>query len=123
VGFAQVLISIPSLTDPALAPAGKHTLHAYLPATEPWEQWEGTPLVHTWCSEVCGYGNNTCHNLSLASHADSVRQFAGLERGTPEYEQRKEQRSALLYRAVEKIIPDIRERIEISMVRRPTVTS
>ena len=49
--------------------------------------------------------------------------FAGLERGTPEYEERKEQRSALLYRAVEKIIPDIRERIEISMVRRGTVTS
>ena len=38
---AQVLISIPSLTDPALAPPGKHTLHAYLPATEPWDKWAG----------------------------------------------------------------------------------
>ena len=36
-----VLISIPSVVDPSLAPAGKHTLHAYLPATEPYELWEG----------------------------------------------------------------------------------
>jgi hypothetical protein len=44
-GFAQnvVLISIPSVMDPKLAPAGKHTLHAYLPATEPYSIWEGGP--------------------------------------------------------------------------------
>lgn len=36
-----VLISIPSIMDPSLAPAGKHTLHAYLPATEPYHLWEG----------------------------------------------------------------------------------
>lgn len=29
------LISIASVADPSLAPAGKHTLHAYYPATEP----------------------------------------------------------------------------------------
>ena len=29
------------MIDPSLAPAGKHTLHAYLPATEPYELWEG----------------------------------------------------------------------------------
>jgi hypothetical protein len=27
--------------DPSLAPAGKHTLHAYTPATEPYALWEG----------------------------------------------------------------------------------
>lgn len=37
-----VLVSIPSIIDPDLAPAGKHTLHAYLPATEPYSIWEGT---------------------------------------------------------------------------------
>ena len=79
---AQVLISIPSLTDPALAPAGKHTLHAYLPATESFAPW------------------------------------SGVERGTPEYEKLKDERSALLFRAVEKIIPDIRQRAEITMVSR-----
>jgi hypothetical protein len=31
----------PAVIDPSLAPAGKHCLHAYLPATEPWELWNG----------------------------------------------------------------------------------
>lgn len=41
-----VLISIPSVMDPKLAPAGKHTLHAYLPATEPYGIWEGVPAIY-----------------------------------------------------------------------------
>ena len=27
--------------DKSMAPAGQHTLHAYLPATEPFERWQG----------------------------------------------------------------------------------
>jgi phytoene dehydrogenase-like protein len=34
-----VLCSMPSLIDPSLAPAGKHVLHAYVPATEPYSDW------------------------------------------------------------------------------------
>ena len=40
----MVLVSIPSVMDPGLAPPGKHTLHAYLPATEPFALWEGAAL-------------------------------------------------------------------------------
>ena len=36
-----VLISIPSMLSPDLAPPGKHLLHAYTPGTEPFERWEG----------------------------------------------------------------------------------
>ncbi|KAL2339336.1 hypothetical protein Fmac_013782 [Flemingia macrophylla] len=36
-----VLISIPSVLSPNLAPPGKHLLHAYMPGTEPFELWEG----------------------------------------------------------------------------------
>jgi phytoene dehydrogenase-like protein len=36
-----VLISIPSVLDPSLAPEGKHVLHAYTPGTEPYHLWEG----------------------------------------------------------------------------------
>lgn len=54
-----VLISIPSVMDPSMAPKGKHCLHAYLPATEPYSIWEGLDRkrwvvaawlvhVHTW---------------------------------------------------------------------------
>ncbi|CBI29695.3 unnamed protein product, partial [Vitis vinifera] len=36
-----VLISVPSVLSPNLAPPGKHVLHAYTPGTEPFELWEG----------------------------------------------------------------------------------
>ncbi|GAB4847871.1 hypothetical protein Ancab_026931 [Ancistrocladus abbreviatus] len=36
-----VLISVPSVLSPDLAPSGKHVLHAYLPGTEPFGLWEG----------------------------------------------------------------------------------
>ncbi|CAE8724498.1 unnamed protein product, partial [Polarella glacialis] len=34
-----VIISIPSVVNPSLAPEGRHCLHAYLAATEPYELW------------------------------------------------------------------------------------
>ena len=36
-----VFIAVPSVLDPDAAPGGHHVLHAYLPATEPYERWEG----------------------------------------------------------------------------------
>ncbi|KAK9069633.1 hypothetical protein SSX86_011537 [Deinandra increscens subsp. villosa] len=36
-----VLISVPSVLSPDLAPPGKHILHAYTPGTEPFQLWEG----------------------------------------------------------------------------------
>lgn len=33
------VISIPSVLDPGMAPPGHHVLHAYTPASEPWEPW------------------------------------------------------------------------------------
>ncbi len=34
------VFSIPSVIDPSMAPKGKHVLHGYTPANEPWEIWE-----------------------------------------------------------------------------------
>ncbi|PNW72273.1 hypothetical protein CHLRE_16g674950v5 [Chlamydomonas reinhardtii] len=78
-----VLISIPSVKDPSMAPAGKHCLHAYLPATEPYEIWKG------------------------------------LDRRSLEYAKLKEERSQVLWAGVEKVIPDIRKRAELSSVGTP----
>ncbi|KAL9676699.1 hypothetical protein QQ045_004916 [Rhodiola kirilowii] len=36
-----VLISVPSVLSPHVAPRGKHILHAYTPGTEPYELWAG----------------------------------------------------------------------------------
>jgi len=34
-----VVLSMPSLLDPSMAPAGHQVLHGYTPANEPWELW------------------------------------------------------------------------------------
>ena len=36
-----VLMSLPSVADPSLAPPGHMVLHAYTPATERFDRWEG----------------------------------------------------------------------------------
>ena len=36
-----VLVSIPSLLDPSLAPPGKHVIHVYTPGNEPYAVWQG----------------------------------------------------------------------------------
>ncbi|MFO0040195.1 MAG: phytoene desaturase family protein [Synechococcaceae cyanobacterium] len=36
-----LVFSMPSVLDPALAPEGHQVLHAYSPANEPWELWQG----------------------------------------------------------------------------------
>jgi phytoene dehydrogenase-like protein len=78
-----VAISIPSLLDPTLAPSGKHTLHVYTPATEPYSLWEG------------------------------------LDRRSEAYSSQKEARAEVMWKALERIIPDIRSRCEITLVGTP----
>ena len=34
-----VVLSVPSVLDRAMAPPGRHVLHAYTPASEPWDLW------------------------------------------------------------------------------------
>ena len=76
--------SPPVASVPSLAPApGKHVLHAYYAANEPWEPW------------------------------------ANVKRGSEEYRQLKEERGARLWEAVEQIIPDIKQRVEVEMVGSP----
>jgi len=78
-----VLISIPSLLDPALAPPGKHTIHVYTPGNEPYDLWQG------------------------------------LDRRSEAYAQQKEKRAEVMWRALERIIPDIRSRCQISLIGTP----
>lgn len=78
-----ILISIPSLLDPSLAPPGKQTIHVYTPANEPYRIWEG------------------------------------IDRRSEAYEQLKEERASVMWRALERIIPDIRSRCEVTLVGTP----
>ncbi|MEM8603977.1 MAG: NAD(P)/FAD-dependent oxidoreductase [Cyanobacteria bacterium P01_H01_bin.121] len=78
-----VVCSIPSLLDASLAPAGKHAIHAYTPATEPYELWQG------------------------------------LKRGSNAYQEQKATRAEALWQALERVIPDIRDRCEVTLVGTP----
>lgn len=78
-----VLVSCPSMLDTDLAPKGYHCLHAYTPATEPWEEW------------------------------------AHLDENSEEYKKKKEEAKDFLFKAVEKQIPDLRDRVVMEMVGTP----
>ncbi|MGK7953694.1 MAG: phytoene desaturase family protein [Crocosphaera sp.] len=78
-----VLVSIPSLLDPSLAPPRKQTIHVYTPGNEPYELW------------------------------------SQLKRNSDAYQQQKEARSQVMWDALERIIPDMRERISLSLVGTP----
>ena len=78
-----VLISIPSVLDPGLAPAGKHTIHVYTPGNEPHKLW------------------------------------ADLDRRSPDYAQLKQQRAEVMWQALERVIPDVRSRCEVTLIGTP----
>ncbi|AUT01100.1 carotene isomerase [Nostoc sp. CENA543] len=78
-----ILVSIPSILDPSLAPPEKHVIHVYTPGNEPYAIWQG------------------------------------MDRRSQEYEQKKRSRAEVMWQALERIIPDIRSRCEISLVGTP----
>lgn len=78
-----VAVSIPSVLDPGLAPVGKHCIHAYTPATEPYDLW------------------------------------AGISRTSDHYQQLKVERSQVLWQGLERIIPDLRDRCDVTLVGTP----
>ena len=82
-----VVVSIPSVLDPSLAPEGKHVIHVYTPGNEPYEIWQG------------------------------------LKRNTPEYLELKQARSRVMYEGLERVIPDLRERIEVELIGTPLTHS
>lgn len=78
-----VLVSIPSLLDPSLAPPGKHAIHVYTPGNEPYDIWQG------------------------------------MDRKSEVYKQQKQARAEVMWQALERIIPDIRGRCEVTLVGTP----
>jgi len=53
----MVVLSMPSLLDPSMAPEGHQVLHGYTPANEPWQLWKdlqrGTPAYAALKAERC----------------------------------------------------------------------
>ena len=78
-----VVISIPSVLDPSLAPADKHAIHVYTPGNEPYQLW------------------------------------AGMDRRSEAYQKLKQERSEIMWQGLERVIPNIRDRAELTLVGTP----
>ena len=66
---------------------------------------------------VCPEGKHVIHVYS--SGGEPYEPWEKLTPGSPEYEAYKEDRAQVLWKAVERAIPDIRERAEVTMVGSP----
>eukprot|EP00586_Coscinodiscus_wailesii_P002434 CAMPEP_0172482894 /NCGR_PEP_ID=MMETSP1066-20121228/9587_1 /TAXON_ID=671091 /ORGANISM="Coscinodiscus wailesii, Strain CCMP2513" /LENGTH=305 /DNA_ID=CAMNT_0013246399 /DNA_START=108 /DNA_END=1021 /DNA_ORIENTATION=+ len=85
-----VIISIPTVFDPSLAPEGYHIIHAYTAASENYNDWSKL--------ETDAYTAPPSSSTSQQySRSDAYRQL-------------KDQKSRALWDAIETIIPDVRQR-------------
>ena len=91
----MVIISIPTVFDPSLAPEGYHVVHAYTAASDSFDDW--LPFIG---SETGKVGANPNTGVA-ASYGRS-----------DEYQQLKEQKAEALWKAVERVIPDVRQRAQ-----------
>lgn len=89
----QVIISIPTVFDPSLAPEGYHIVHAYTAACDSFEPWE----------EFIGGENGKVGADPNTAAAAAYRKAEG-------YQQLKDERAEVLWKAIECIIPDVRKR-------------
>ena len=71
----------------SLAPEGCHVIHAYVPATEPFADWE---------QFIKGGGYQS-----------------------PAYREAKDQAVEVLWRAIERYVPDVRDRVKVSLPATP----
>lgn len=94
----MVIISIPSIFDPNLAPPGYHVIHAYTAACDNFEQFESFLPDNEEIGKV-GYNPNSMK-------ASSYNQ-------NDEYQTLKNQKVEVLWKAIECIIPDVRKRAEM----------
>ena len=92
-----IVVSVSSLLDPSLAPKGRHVIHAYTAGNEPYSLW-----------------------AKFDRKAIKNNENEGVDVGTKEeYEQLKVDRSACLWAAIEKEIPDVRARTKVQLVGTP----
>ena len=66
---------------------------------------------------VCPEGKHVIHVYS--SGGEPYEPWEKLKQGSPEYEAYKEERVEILFKAVERCIPDVRDRLEFSIIGSP----
>lgn len=91
----MVIISIPTVFDPSLAPEGYHIVHAYTAACDNFEDWQAFLPDQKESGKVGESPNAGASSIYARSN---------------EYQTLKEEKAQVLWRAIECVIPDVRER-------------
>lgn len=90
-----VIISIPTVFDPSLAPEGYHIVHAYTGACDSFDEWE--PFLEN---------RSESGKVGTSPNSAAALQYARSD----EYAALKERKAEALWKAVECVIPDVRQR-------------
>jgi phytoene dehydrogenase-like protein len=104
----MVIISIPTVFDPSLAPEGYHIVHAYTAACDSFDEWE------RFLDDGVDSGK-----VGTSPNSGAAAKYAKLDG----YSKLKEQKAEVLWKAIERVIPDVRQRARrkgsISLVGTP----
>lgn len=92
-----VIISIPTIVDPTLAPEGYHIIHAYTAASEDFADWD--PFLEGKTD------SGTVGSKPNSRNASNYNKKEG-------YDKLKNEKAEALWKAIETIIPDVRERAD-----------
>ena len=95
----MVIISIPTVFDSSLAPEGFHTIHAYTAASDDFDEFAPFLKERPRSSEDGEFADNNCYKNNEYSKLD-------------EYNALKMKQAQVLFDAIERVIPDIRERVK-----------
>eukprot|EP00549_Striatella_unipunctata_P000806 CAMPEP_0118719052 /NCGR_PEP_ID=MMETSP0800-20121206/29192_1 /TAXON_ID=210618 ORGANISM="Striatella unipunctata, Strain CCMP2910" /NCGR_SAMPLE_ID=MMETSP0800 /ASSEMBLY_ACC=CAM_ASM_000638 /LENGTH=563 /DNA_ID=CAMNT_0006626241 /DNA_START=119 /DNA_END=1810 /DNA_ORIENTATION=+ len=97
-----VIISIPTVFDPSLAPKGYHIVHAYTAANDNFQDW--LPFLQNEQEQQHDDDDdddedNNSFGRNVYARKDGYKEF-------------KDKKARALWKAIEQVIPDIRERAE-----------
>ena len=92
-----IVVSVPSILDPSLAPPGHHVIHAYTAGNEPYSVWEPFEGL-------------------LDRDKGSAPRDAALQ---ADYERLKEERAAPMWEAIKRRVPDVEKGLAVRQIGTP----
>jgi phytoene dehydrogenase-like protein len=99
----MVIISIPTVFDPSLAPEGFHIIHAYTAASDDFDEFKGF-LKDGEKPDDGAFQDGSFAEPNCYKNDDYAK--------NPDYIALKEKQSQVLFDAIARVIPDIRERVK-----------
>jgi phytoene dehydrogenase-like protein len=102
----MIAVSNPGVLDRTLAPEGYIVLHAYGAGNEPYDIWKAS-------------SNDMIVGSSIDSTDKTMNSEEGRRYQSSTYEALKDERAIPLWRAIESIIPDARDRVVLALLGSP----